>query len=146
MAVSMPTQAEIAQQIATLHQLQQLITRITDPEVLALARRLVNMEPGQAAPAPKFQAPHRPRGALLQLAQQAVYSIEGTFTARDVVERMKAAGYDFFGNDMVSIQPVLQKLVEEKLLKIIRRGAGRRPTTYRRYPAPEAQKGEETEP
>ena len=122
-------QTSISQQIAKLHQLQELLSQITDPEAFALARKLVN-EPEQTAAPGSFHF----RSVLLQTAYQCVQAMDESkeFVARGLIEKMVAAGYEFTGNPTISIQPALQAFIREKIIDIATRGAGRRATVYKR--------------
>jgi len=137
-----PTQVQqqpLNQQIAKFNQLQELLkqqrellSQITDPELLVVARKLVNDQPESATASECF----RFRSVMLQTAYQCVQAMDEStareFVARGLLERMQAAGYEFTGNAIISIQPALQALIREKIIEVVKPGAGRRATVYKR--------------
>lgn len=53
------------------------------------------------------------------------------FTVHDVVERMQSTGFKFAAkNPRVAVSSILQKLVENGQLRIVRHGTGGRPHAY----------------
>ena len=66
-------------------------------------------------------------------AYHCVKRMNGNFTRRELVKQVKGAGYEFLGrNPLMSMQRALEKLLEDKVIRIVEPGAGRRPTLYAR--------------
>lgn len=76
--------------------------------------------------------PPRLRGALSKTAYECIRQIEGVFTVGTLVEKIRSAGYQFFGHPDVSVNTILQKFVKDRLVQVVESGAGRRPRTYKR--------------
>ncbi len=72
------------------------------------------------------------RGTLAQTGYGCIAQAKGTFTARDLIEQMRSAGYQFYGHPDVSVNELLRKFVKDQLVEIVEPGAGRRATVYRR--------------
>jgi hypothetical protein len=122
-------QNKIDEQIAML---QQLRVWLADPEKFALVKKLVadgEFSHATNQPLTPGNTP-RLRGEMQRTAFQCVQNMDGQFTGRELVEKMRTAGYEFFGNEMTSIQSVLRKFVELKIVDVIDEGAGRRPRIY----------------
>jgi hypothetical protein len=139
----MSIQSKIDQRITKLNQVRELLA---DPEMLALIKEVVtedgaeptasNLPPIQL-PVPQTPAePPEPawnfRGWMTQTAYQCVLKMNQPFTGRELIEKMREAGYTFFGHPEVSIHTPLKKLIKENVLEIVEQGAGRHATVYQR--------------
>jgi hypothetical protein len=71
------------------------------------------------------------RGALKRLAQQAISGFRDEFTIIDVLAQLRddQPSQTF---KMPSLQSVLRRLERQGRIVVVTRGAGRRPTVYRR--------------
>jgi hypothetical protein len=58
--------------------------------------------------------------------------MDGKFTAQNLIEKMRTAGYQFFGHPDVSVNGVLQKFLKNGFVEVLEPGAGRRATVYQR--------------
>jgi hypothetical protein len=134
---------DVTQQIdARIAKLQQVRELLKDPEVFALVKAIVTngAVTNGAAPSDKKASksgkrpPHRRwRGSMATTAYECVQDMEGRFTRQDLVKELKAAGYEFIGrNPLMSMQRTLEKLLHDKIIRIVTPGAGRRPTLYER--------------
>lgn len=72
------------------------------------------------------------RGTLARTGYGCISQAQGTFTARDLIEQMRSAGYQFYGHPDVSVNELLRKFVKDQIVEIVEPGAGRRATVYRR--------------
>lgn len=72
------------------------------------------------------------RGVLAKTAYECIQGIDGTFTVGSLVEKIRSAGYQFYGHPEVSVNTILQKFVKDRLVQIVEPGAGRRARTYQR--------------
>jgi hypothetical protein len=72
------------------------------------------------------------RGLLAHMAYQCIQKLEGEFTAKELIEAMRKAGYRFYGHPDVSVNDVLQKFLKDGWVEVTEPGAGRRATIYRR--------------
>jgi hypothetical protein len=128
---------------------EQLRELLADPEVLALAKKILieddHFAPQIPAPNPTpIQQPTAHtvapvatptlvfRGLMTQTAYECVLNMNEPFTARELIEKMREAGYKFFGHPEVSVHTPLKKLLETKVIEIIEEGAGRHATVYQK--------------
>lgn len=144
----MSIQSKIDQRITKLQRVRELLA---DPEMLALIREILiedGAEPGPVAPAPSPipvqppvpQSPAPPqepadvnfRGLMTQSAYKCVLNMNQPFTGRELIEKMREAGYTFFDHPEVSIHTPLKKLIKENVLEIVEEGVGRHATVYQR--------------
>lgn len=65
-------------------------------------------------------------------AYKCVLNMDEPFTARELIEKMREAGYEFGEHPEVSIHVPLKKLIEDGVLEIVEQGMGRRPTVYQK--------------
>lgn len=107
---------------------------IIEAVAVVLARRIerkttkassTKVEPGKTIQ-PRF------RGVLTQTAYYCIQKLDGEFTAKELTEQMRSAGYQFGGHPDVSTNEVLQKCLKDGWVEVTEQGAGRRPTYYRR--------------
>jgi len=124
-------------QIDKIAKMQQVLELLKDPEIFALVKALVTDGGAQASRdennAPKESLPRGWRGSMAMTALRCVKHMNGEFTRRDLVEAVKGAGYEFIGrNPAMSMQRTLEKLLDEKAIRIVKPGAGRRPAVYER--------------
>jgi hypothetical protein len=149
----MNIQGKIDQRIAKLQQVKELFA---DPGIFAFVKEILN-EPDSAKPRPAAQKPapnpapkekpapiEKPvtaqaptskpslRGLMTITADRCVRSMNQPFTAGELIEKMREAGYKFSGHPEVSIHAPLQKLIKDEVLEIVEQGAGRRATVYQR--------------
>ena len=95
---------------------------VQKPEVVATSRTQIPVPARATIPPPK-PAPARVfRGSMTQTAYECVLTMNQPFTARELIERVREAGYQFGGHPAISIQTALQKLVKEHVLEIVEEG------------------------
>jgi hypothetical protein len=131
---------------------QQALALIADPRVRVFLKKFLDdaenagSEQAFIVPAPQSSIPAPPtaekpttkhsfRGTLTQTAWESVQRMpmEKSFTAQKLIESMRRAGYQFGGDHPeISIHAALHSLKKAGLVKITKRGRGRRPTLWRR--------------
>jgi hypothetical protein len=77
-------------------------------------------------------APPTYRSAMTQAAYESLRGIHEPFSASELIDRMKAAGFKFASHPEISIQNSIRRLLKSGVLQIAAKGAGRRPTAYTR--------------
>ena len=125
---------------------QQALSLIADPKVRVFLKKFLDdaenggSEQASTVPVPQPTA-EKPttkpsfRGTLTQTAWESVQRMPmgKSFTAQKLIESMRKAGYQFGGDHPeISIHSALQSLKKVGLVKITKRGRGRRPTLWRR--------------
>lgn len=99
---------------------------VRSTKVLPEARVQESENAPNTASVPKF------RGVLATTAYQCIQQIEGGFTVNVLIEKIRAAGYQFYSHPDVSVNTVLQKFLKDRLVEVVEPGAGRRATVYQR--------------
>lgn len=126
----------------TTAELDQLRTKVEADfqkrlEAIAIVQAMLH-EAGHATVAIKTasqngtaQKPHRTarRGAVLKVISEIVEGLHGEFTIRDVDEKLEAANKKIARG---SLKAALARLSEEGQTELVKMGAGRRPSVYRR--------------
>jgi hypothetical protein len=155
----MDIRTQIDARIAKLQKAKRLLSNplLNNPEILALVTKLgpllsdpeisamvAKLETNGTAESPDTESPdteprRRPhpflgmRGTLAMTAYECVQRMRGPFSSRELVEKMKGAGYEFMGKEpIVTIQRALKRLQRGKVIRVVAQGSGRRPTVYER--------------
>ena len=79
---------------------------------------------GTAGPSElQVTAPPPYRSAMTQAAYECLRGVHEPFSASELIERMKAAGYKFASHPEVSIQNSIRRLLKSGVLEIVEKGA-----------------------
>ena len=85
--------------------------------------------PGKNGSSPKRKASRRSHGAVIGILQDILTNIHGEFTIKDVDVKLKEMGKDVARG---SFKAALARLAELGETELVKMGAGRRPSVYRK--------------
>lgn len=125
---------DIASIDAKIKKLRELKRIASDPEMLQLLEGFVtaNGNKPEAAEASRLNAVPR-KGEQKNAALSAVSGMTGRFTASDIVDVMKEAGFTFAAHSpTIAVNGVLRRLVKSGGLTIAVKGSGRAGHQYER--------------